>query len=166
MTPASIVPLPVVKEPRVVRYSWPLVLLGWLVPVVGCNRGPATTALSGEVRFEGQAVEDGTIDFFPVDGTLGPSAAATIAQGRYALPAKGGVRVDGTYLVRIVGLRNSGRKVRNERYQPNGPPLEEKENFIPAIYNSESTMKVRVSELPDKNKADFQLGTTPFRAGR
>jgi hypothetical protein len=36
--------------------------------------------------------------------------------------------------------------------------VEVTENFIPATYNSQSTLMVRVLELADKNKVDFQLG--------
>ena len=35
------------------------------------------------------------------------------------------------------------------------------ENFVPPIYNSASTLKVRVSDLADKNKVDFRLGKVP-----
>jgi hypothetical protein len=42
-----------------------------------------------------------------------------------------------------------------------GPPVEVAENFIPAIYNRQSSLKVRVADLPDKNKVDFPLGKPP-----
>jgi hypothetical protein len=124
------------------------VCLVLLVLGVGCNRGPTTTGLRGEVSFEGQAVERGTIDFIPVDGTAGPSASSPITTGRYDVAAKGGVRTDGAYQVRIIGLKKTGRMFRGH---------ETEENFLPAKYNSDSTLKVRVSDLPNTNKVDFRL---------
>lgn len=139
-----------------VQFRWRLVLLSGLVLAAGCHRGPATTVLSGEVRFAGQPIENGEIGFFPIEGTPGGSTAAAIAEGRYALAVRGGVRIDGVYLVRIVGFKDSDRKVHN-KFAPSRQLVPEKENFIPAIYNTASTMKVRVFELAKKDKVDFQL---------
>ena len=55
--------------------------------------------------------------------------------------------------------------VRN-RLDPGGPLVELQDNYIPAIYNIESTLKVHVAELTDKNRVDFQLGATSPPAGR
>ena len=95
--------------------------------------------------------------------TPGPSAGANIANGRYEIPAnKWGLSPNGTYLVRVSAYRKTG-KTERVRAMPGGSPaeIEVKENIIPAIYNSQSTLKVRVADLPDKNKVDFRLGKTP-----
>jgi hypothetical protein len=34
-------------------------------------------------------------------------------------------------------------------------------DFIPAMYNDWSTLKVRIADMPDKNKPDFSLGKVP-----
>ena len=34
-------------------------------------------------------------------------------------------------------------------------------DFIPAMYNDRSTLKVRIADMPDKNKAGFSLGKVP-----
>ena len=134
------------------RYGWRLTCLVLLLLGVGCDSGFRTTGLRGEVSFDGRAVEGGTIDFIPVDGTAGPSAGGPIVNGRYEFAAKGGVHTDGIYMVRIIGLKGTGRFVRGH---------ETKENFIPKAYNSKSTLKISVSDLSDKNKVDFHLGETP-----
>lgn len=134
-----------------------LVVLGVLgVLGAGCSSRPAAMGLGGEVSYEGRAVEKGRIDFEPVDNTAGPSAGATIAHGRYDVPAKWGLLPDGVYLVRITAFRKTGKTEPN-RIDPRGPRVEVEENFIPAVYNNQSTLKVRVSDLPSKDKVDFRL---------
>jgi hypothetical protein len=133
--------------------------------IVGCSSRPATVALRGEVTCDGQPVENGQIDFVPIENTPGASAVATIANGRYEIVAKGGLRPDGTYSVRIVAYRKTGVMEPN-RFDRAGPPIERQVNYIPAAYNSESTLMLRVAEVPDENKVDFQLGTAPISAGR
>ena len=143
--------------------GWRLTCVVLFVFGVGCSSRPATTGLQGEVSYDGRAVAEGRIDFEPVDMTPGPSSGANIANGRYEIPAnKWGLSPKGTYLVRVSAYRKTG-KTERVRAMPGGPPTEiaVKENIIPAIYNSQSTLKVRVADLPDKNKVDFRLGKTP-----
>ena len=147
------------------RFGCRLICLAAMVLSAGCDSGPKTVAVQGEVSFGGRGVERGKIDLYPVDGTPGPSAAAIIANGRYKLSGKDGLVSNGTYLVRITALKKTGKMVAN-RLDPSGPPVELQDNYIPAIYNSESTLKLHVADLPDKNKVDFQLGATSLPAGR
>jgi hypothetical protein len=131
----------------------PLVLL----LCVGCGARPATIGVQGDVSYEGRALDRGTIDFMPIDNTPGPSAVAPIANGRYAIEPKWGLMPDGVYQVRIAAFRKTGRKERN-RVDRAGPPVEIEEDFIPPIYNSQSILRVRVSELNDRDKVDFHIG--------
>ena len=133
------------------RCDWRLTCLVSLVLCAGCDSGPLTTGLRGEVSFDGQAVQRGTIDFLPVENTAGPSAGSPITNGQYEVPAEGGVRADGIYTVRIIGLKKTGRMSRGH---------ETEENFIPPAYNTTSTLKLRISDVADKNKVDFHLGKT------
>ena len=119
-----------------------------LVMALGCDSGPEKTALRGQVSYKGKAIERGTIDFIPVDGTGGPSATSSITNGQYEVVPERGARVEGIYTVRIIGLKKSGRMFRGH---------ETEDNFIPETYNSRSTLKVKIADLPDKTKADFQL---------
>ena len=84
------------------RSDFRLLLLLVLLLFAACNSRANTVGLRGEVSVGGQMVERGAVSFWPVEGTIGPSAGAPIV-------------------------------------------------------NSRSTLKVRVSDLPDKNKADFCL---------
>jgi hypothetical protein len=133
-----------------------LSILSVLLLFTSCNSRNNTVGLQGEVSFDGQVIERGTISFWPIEGTVGPSAGAPIVGGRYEVPTAGGLLPDGTYEVRIIGLRKTGKTEPN-RFEKGAPPIEVETNFIPPTYNSKSILKVRVSDLPDKSKADFSL---------
>ena len=119
-----------------------------LVLALGCDSGPEKTGLRGQVTYGGKVIERGTIDFIPADGTGGPSTTSPITNGQYEVVPERGVRVDGTYTIRVIGLKKSGRMFRG---------YEMEDNFIPENYNSKSTLKVRVADLPEKDMVDFQL---------
>jgi hypothetical protein len=136
---------------------WQVAVLLAVLLSAGCNSRPATVGLRGEVSFDGQAVAWGKIDFVPADGTPGASACSPVDAGRYEIPARWGLLPDGVYEVRIVAFRKAGKKETN-RVERGGPPVETAENFIPDTYNTRSTLRIRVADLPDKNKADFRLG--------
>jgi hypothetical protein len=129
----------------------------------GCSVRPATVAIRGEVAYDGLAVKQGKIEFIPLDHTLGPSAVTPIKDGCYSLEPKWGLKPDGVYQVRITAFRKTGKQEPN-RIDRGGPPVDVTENFIPSTYNTQSMLKVRVADLPDKNKADFHLAKTSATA--
>jgi hypothetical protein len=137
------------------RWIWPCITIAF---VLGCGPQSKLVGLQGDVTFDGHPIETGRIDLVPIDNTAGAAVGATIAGGRYSIPAEKGLLPDGTYQVRITAFRKTGKLAPN-RIMPGAPPVELQENFIPAIYNDASTLKLKVKELPDKQKADFQLGT-------
>ena len=101
----------------------------------------------------------------PVDGTAGGAASEGIVNGRYEFPPETGLLSTGAYAVRIIGLRKTGKTEPN-RADRGGRPIEVEENFVPPTYNVNSTLKVRIADLPDKNKVDFRIGKTPAAAPR
>jgi hypothetical protein len=126
----------------------------------GCHSEHKTMVIRGEVSFAGRAVEKGKIEFVPIEGTKGPSTVANIVDGKYVTPGdKWGLQPDGAYEVRITAMRKTGRRVKlpPNMSKTSGPPPEYKENYIPAAYNAQSTLKLRVADVPDRNKVDFQL---------
>jgi hypothetical protein len=142
-------------QSTIVRYS--LRLIGALLLLCGgCGSRQELVEIKGQVRFEGQPINDGSIDFIPIDGTAGASAGATIRDGAYEIPAKWGTRADGFYTVRIVGYRGTG-KMEAAKREGGGALYEMKENFIPPQYNTDSTLKIRISDVTDTRKMDFDL---------
>jgi hypothetical protein len=139
------------------QYCWRLAYLTMLGLAIGCSSRPATVALHGEVTFEGRSIEKGKIDLLPIDNTPGASVVATIKDGKYDIPAKWGPLPNGSYLVQIVGFRKSNM-VEPNRMPPGGPSMPIEENYIPAAYNRDSTLKVKIADLSDKTKADFRIG--------
>jgi len=137
------------------RYGWLWMLLV-LTALTGCNYGPKTMPVSGEVAFDDQPVQKGRIQFIPVDGTAGRTTGATITDGRYSIAKEGGPLVGGIYAVRILGMRKTGKKTVNPM-DPGGPLIEIKENYIPEAYNNRTTLKVVISDSP----LDFRLEKTP-----
>ncbi len=146
-------------------HGWRMICLVLALVEAGCSSHPATIGLQGEVSYEGRTVKEGQIEFEPTDGTKGATSAANIVNGRYETSSQWGILPNGVYLVRIVGYRKTG-KTERVRGMSGDPPVENavKENFIPAIHNSLSTLKVRIADLPDKNRVDFRLGKTPNAA--
>lgn len=120
----------------------------------GCNSGSSLMRAWGEISYDGKAIEEGEIIFFPIEGTLGPSTGGPIKNGSYDIPAKTGLVSNGTYRIEITGLR----KV---KYIPGGsgggPLTEVMQNFLPDIYNKKSNLILKVSNVISKNNRIFQL---------
>jgi len=139
-----------------VRHAWTWALLT-LAVAAGCDSGPKYVPLAGQVTFDGQPIENGMIQFMPVDGTAGRITGASITGGRYAIPADGGPLLGGTYAVQILGMRKSNTKM-VDPMDPRGGPIEVQENYIPPAYNAQTILKVVISDpgLP----LDFRLEKT------
>ena len=120
----------------------------------GCGGGKMK--LSGDVSFDGKPVEKGKIVLTPIGGTRGSSVGAAIEKGRFLIPAAQGAPVGGEYKVEIAVIGPSGRKIPNI-FDPKGPPLDENTNIIPARYNVQSILRVKVSPAPAENHFEFAL---------
>ena len=135
-----------------------MVYLGVLIPLLalcfGC--GSKTIHIEGAVTYDGKPIPEGTIEFLPIEGTSGPSTGGVIKDGQYVLPIDKGLVRGGRYQVLISAFVKSGKTVPNNMV-PGGPPMEFSENYIPAKYNSQSTLKVTFSEDSAENTFDFKL---------
>ena len=133
------------------RWAYGLILAG-LVFCWGCGSG--LVSVEGQVTWQGQPVEEGTIVFEPVDGQ-GPSAGGKIQNGQYRLSGESAVQ-PGEKIVRITAARKTGRKIEAGPPSPPGSWVEEVESYIPAEYNSQS--KLRCTIPPGKSsRQDFAL---------
>jgi hypothetical protein len=137
-----------------------LALLGMvgLLSGSGCgdDTGPQRAEVEGQVTLDGAPIEKGSIAFYPVEGTTGPSAGGTVENGRYGIPAGEGPVV-GTNRVQINAPRKTGRQVADAMGDP-GAMTDEIVEAVPPRYNTQSELKREVK--PDKNVFDFEL-TSP-----
>lgn len=125
----------------------------WLATCAGCG-GRGLVPVEGNVTFDGTAVESGTIVFEPADGK-GATAGGSIEAGKYRLSGKSGV-APGKKVVRIRGVRKTGRKIETGPPDPPGTMVEETESFVPAKYNTQSTLTYEVT-ASGANRPDFDL---------
>lgn len=123
-----------------------------LLVCAGCGGG--RVAVEGSVTFDGKPVESGTISFEPADGQ-GATAGGPIEGGRYALSGDSAV-APGKKIVRIRAVRKTGRKIESGPPSPPGTMVEETESYIPAQYNTQSTLGCEVT-AGGANRHNFDL---------
>jgi hypothetical protein len=124
-----------------------------LLFLAGCSGQRAE--VSGTVRLDGLAIEEGAIQFIPVEGTTGPSAGGVIKDGHYHIAQSKGVTI-GKNRVELRAFRKTGRKVSD----PTGPPgsiTDERVQAFPPEYNERGTVirEVRAGS----NTIDFDVRT-------
>ncbi len=128
----------------------------------GCGKvdGPSRAAVHGTVTLDGEPVEQGTIEFFPVNDTTGPVVGAEIRAGRYALSRREGPAV-GTNRIEISWPRTTGNTATMPADGLGASELNEPERTeaIPPQYNRQSTL-TRTIEAGD-NPLSFELRSTP-----
>lgn len=123
--------------------------------ILGCSGGQAI--VEGQVTFDGQPVEQGTIVFEPVDGT-GAVAGGTIQNGKYRLGAEEQL-TPGNKLVRIKAMRATGQKIKAGPPAPDDAMVDEVQQYIPPHYNEQSTLTAEVAA--GKSTKDFELRSQP-----
>jgi hypothetical protein len=148
-----------------------LTVLSLTVLLAGCgggDGGPPRARVKGQVTLEEKPIEDGIIEFIPIDGTAGDSAQGQITNGQYDVPAERGPIIKGRYRVTISALRPVGKPLPNpfEGIAPAPPNLTEMENYVPVKYNVQSDLTATISEDPTKNQFDFALEKGPLARRR
>src|SRR5262245_4028087 len=122
-----------------------------LTTCLGC--GNKAKILTGKITFDGNPLDQGQITFEPKG--RGKMSVAQIVDGTYTLPDKFGL-APGDYVVRITSERPTGAKVKPASYSQDQTPMDVYQQFLPAKYNTKSTLTVSVS--PDgENVHDFAL---------
>jgi hypothetical protein len=122
------------------RYC-PLLALGALVALAGCNREPRTHPVTGSVTWNGQPVAEGIINFVADDMAVAPDSAK-IVNGKYEARVKAGRKK-----VEIFGMRD-------KRFNEAMGQME-RESYIPPRFNALSTLTRDVQA--GENQFDFQL---------
>jgi len=118
-----------------------------LLLLAGCG-GDGRIEIGGGVTFDGKPIDNGTISFVPVDGG-GPTAGGLIQGGRYSLRVAAGKK-----RVEIQGYKEVGRG-RVIEWDPSSPVVAKTAPFVPAQYNTASTLTYEVQG--NTGKADFAL---------
>jgi len=137
----------------------PAFFFGSLVSVIalgtlsGCSDPRNRQEITGEVRFKGEPVEDGYINFAPLDGQE-TGDGAQIVRGKYRIPQGKGLS-PGKYKVTIYagnGLSGQGDA------SPDSPNagLKLPKERIPLAYNENSRL-VREVVKDGANKFDFDI---------
>ena len=139
---------------RLLLGSTPLALLAGLFLAIGCGpRGPARYEVSGTVTLGGEMLDEGIIDFIPMENQ-GSKTGARIVNGEYQVPKDKGLMV-GKYKVSIVagdGSQTSGK----------GEPGAAKPGFVPGgerippEYNEKSDKVVEIKE-EGPNRFDYTI---------
>jgi len=102
--------------------------------LAGCSSNGKLEA-TGEVTLDGKPVEDGTIDFSPLDGN-GATAGGKILQGHYKVPIYAGEK-----RVIIHGYKHVGSKPISG---PGTPMMPIREPIVPKEYNEETKLTASV----------------------
>ena len=113
--------------------------------------------LSGTVTYDGAPLPSGTIEFFPTDLEKKP-AGAEVIDGKFQMDRALGPEL-GQYQVVILAERPSGR--REPADEGSSQMVEVPEQYIPAVYNSQTKLSVEVTG--DRDDLNFALEKTQRR---
>ncbi len=122
-----------------------------LLLVAGCSGNKAE--VSGTVRLDGELVEEGSINFIPVEGTTGAGAGAVIKNGKYHVPRSQGVTV-GKNRVELRAFKKTGKQAPDPTGLP-GAMTEERVPAFPPEYNDSSTVVKEIAR--GANTIDFDV---------
>jgi hypothetical protein len=104
--------------------------------VAGCG-DPAVSQVRGKVTVDGNALEKGTISFFPVDGKTQP-AGGEINDGTYSVRVPAGVMTVKISAPKIVGKKKLYDKKDSREYAVTAEALPER-------YNTQTELKLDVT---------------------
>jgi hypothetical protein len=123
---------------------------------IGCgNKGPRRAAVSGHVTLDGELIDEGVIQFLPIEGTVGPETGGIIAKGQYDIPQERGPVV-GKSRVELRASKKTGRKIQDPTGRP-GTLTDEYREMFPPSSNINSSL---VREIKDElNTLDFDIRT-------
>ena len=116
--------------------------------IVGCGGNDGLIEISGQVRSDGQPVQQGFIALIPADGR-GPAAETVVQGGRYRVDV-----VPGPKKVVIEGLEKIGEK---HVGGPETPIVPINEQYLPARYSDRRDSALTCDISPDKVVYDFNL---------
>jgi hypothetical protein len=123
-----------------------------LIALPGCG-GNSRVPLQGQVSYNGQPIDNGTITFAPEGGSTAdtrPKAGTRIAGGKYAFQPSFGP-LPGHYKVLITWDWKTGRKISTG----DADSRDETKQILPPKYNGQTTLTADVKG--GKTREDFNL---------
>ncbi len=125
-------------------------ILAWLllVALLGCGSGDGRLAVDGLITLDGKPLSGGVISFRPVQADKATTAGSGIEEGRYQIPADGGL-LPGEYKVVIQAFEETGRMV-------NDPQFGQAPETVPVKFNESETLRATVT-ADGPNRFDFAL---------
>jgi hypothetical protein len=121
-----------------------------VLALLGCD-GVRMADISGSVKYDGQPVDDGAIQFAPADGQ-GPSAGGTIKAGQYN--AKVPI---GNMKVTISWPKGTGVKKKLYESDPKSAIIEMKSESLPEKYTSQTATELSFEVKSGSNRKDWEL---------
>jgi hypothetical protein len=122
--------------------------------LASCQNDNTPVGVVGRVTLDGGPLPNGVIVFESLDATRGQNRQATIENGVFALPDAEGILPGTEFRVIIRAFRKTGRKL---PYPDPTGSWDETEQYLPAEYNTATTLKVTASGDPAKNEYTFDL---------
>lgn len=139
------------------RNSWLLlacyILL--LVGPLGCSSREQPVSVRGSVILDGKPLSAGKIVFQPMELLQrGQMREATIHDGKFELSVKEGLLPETKFKVLIKAFKKTGKK-----YPAGDMPgsFDEEIQYLPARYNSATTLNANISAEDAKNEFTFEL---------
>jgi hypothetical protein len=120
-----------------------------ILVLAGCAHDDGYQPVSGTIRFKGEPVKLGSIQFYRTGAETGVCGGTGIKDGKYEVPKEHGLK-PGTYLVRISATEKVEGKARDEMN-----PFLSRET-LPAKYNTQSNLTVEV-RAGERGQFDFDL---------
>jgi len=116
-----------------------MLTLAIAVVQAGCNQGPATGTVSGDVTLDGAPVKDGHVLFTPLDGN-GQTGGGSIHDGKF----KAEKVAVGKMKVELHGNKVVGKRKAYDT--PESPWEDEVAEMLPQKYNSKSELTLDVKQ--------------------
>jgi hypothetical protein len=122
----------------------------------GGERGPERVVVSGTVAYNGKPIPEGVIRFVPVSTSLGPTAGAIIANGKYRADGNGGVPV-GMHNIQVEAYRKTAYPVKPAVLPPRGFEDGLREQYLPKRHNVDSQLRITIESGSRTITKDFDL---------
>ncbi len=139
------------KSIRFRRLVGPLMLLGL---TIGCGGQSDRVPVAGQVTWQQQPLERGSIVFVPSEGHRGPKVGGEVVSGRYSVVRERGPS-PGIYRVEVRSDTGERPHAPTDKVAPRSKPADQ---AIPKEYNDKTKLKVTI-KAGETDDVSFDLPT-------